>query len=119
MKINPIGHLVKTNPIQTQTKPISKEKMLLRLTINGRRKSFGYYADEIEAAKAYDRAAKKYRRCFYGILVRKASFARFIIDALLKKRILGLFFGRPVRNKKIYALYRLEVYYVFEPSPFS
>jgi len=29
--------------------------MLLRLTINGRRKSFGYYADEIEAAKAYDR----------------------------------------------------------------
>ncbi|MBA7673325.1 hypothetical protein ES703_81520 [subsurface metagenome] len=27
--------------------------MLLRLTINGRRKSFGYYADEIEAAKAY------------------------------------------------------------------
>jgi hypothetical protein len=27
------------------------------LTINGRRKSFGYYADEIEAAKAYDVAA--------------------------------------------------------------
>ncbi|MFB0524764.1 MAG: hypothetical protein ACETVZ_04445 [Phycisphaerae bacterium] len=25
--------------------------MLLRLTINGRRKSFGYYADEIEAAR--------------------------------------------------------------------
>ncbi len=23
MKINPIGHLVKTNPIQTQTNPIS------------------------------------------------------------------------------------------------
>jgi len=35
--------------------------MLLRLTINGRRESFGYYADEIEAAKAYDRVAKKYR----------------------------------------------------------
>jgi len=29
------------------------------LTINGRRKSFGYYADEIEAAKAYDRVRKK------------------------------------------------------------
>ncbi len=27
--------------------------MLLRLTINGWRKSFAYYADEIEAAKAY------------------------------------------------------------------
>ena len=35
--------------------------MLLCLTINGRHKSFGYYADEIEAAKAYDRVAKKYR----------------------------------------------------------
>jgi hypothetical protein len=33
--------------------------MLLRLTINGngQRESFGYYADEMEAAKAYDRAA--------------------------------------------------------------
>jgi hypothetical protein len=39
----------------------NKEKWQVRLTINGRRKSFGYYADEIEAAKAYDRAAKKYR----------------------------------------------------------
>ncbi len=38
---------------QTQSNPISKaKKMLLHLTINGRRKSFGYYADEIEAAKA-------------------------------------------------------------------
>ena len=33
----------------------------MRLTINGRCKSFGYYADEREAAKVYDRAAKKYR----------------------------------------------------------
>ncbi len=32
---------------------IFKKKMLLRLTINSRRESFGYYADEIEAAKAY------------------------------------------------------------------
>ncbi|HUS74081.1 MAG TPA: hypothetical protein VMY06_13560 [Sedimentisphaerales bacterium] len=29
--------------------------MLLRLTTNGRRESFGYYADEIEAPNAYDR----------------------------------------------------------------
>ncbi len=35
--------------------------MLVGLTINGRRESFGYYADEIESAKACDRAAKKYR----------------------------------------------------------
>ena len=39
----------------------NKEKWQVRLTINGRRKSFGYYADEIEAAKVYDRVAKKYR----------------------------------------------------------
>jgi len=66
----------KTKPIQTQSKPkrtqnkpkanpikpnFKGKKMLLRLTINGRRESFGYYADEIEAAKAYDRVAKKYR----------------------------------------------------------
>jgi hypothetical protein len=39
----------------------NKEKWQVRLTINGRRESFGYYADEIEAAKAFDRVAKKYR----------------------------------------------------------
>lgn len=39
----------------------NREKWQVRLTINGRRESFGYYADEIEAAKAYDRVAKKYR----------------------------------------------------------
>ncbi len=50
--------LCKTNPIKPNFKG---KKMLLHLTINGRRKSFRYYADEIEAAKAYDRVAKKYR----------------------------------------------------------
>jgi len=39
----------------------NKEKWQVRLTVNGRRRSFGYYADEIEAAKAYDRVAEKYR----------------------------------------------------------
>jgi len=38
-----------TNPIQTQTNPnkpnFGAEKMLLYKTINGRRESFGYYAD--------------------------------------------------------------------------
>ncbi len=44
--------LQKNKPNQTQ---FQRQKMLLHLTINGRRASFGYYADEIEAAKAYDR----------------------------------------------------------------
>ena len=35
--------------------------MLLRLTINPRRESLGYYADEIEAPNAYDRAVVGYR----------------------------------------------------------
>lgn len=39
----------------------NKGKWQVRLTINGRRASFGYYADETEAAKAYDRVAKEYR----------------------------------------------------------
>jgi hypothetical protein len=50
--------LLENKPNQSQ---FQRQKMLLRLTINGRRKSFGYYADEIEAAKEYDRVAKKYR----------------------------------------------------------
>jgi hypothetical protein len=36
----------------------------VRLAINGERESFGYYADEVEAAKAYDRVAKQYRGDF-------------------------------------------------------
>jgi len=39
----------------------NREKWQVRLTIKGRRESFGYYADEVEAAKAYDEAAKRYR----------------------------------------------------------
>ncbi|HUU20283.1 MAG TPA: hypothetical protein VMW72_24255 [Sedimentisphaerales bacterium] len=30
MKINPIGHLVKTNPIQTQSNPIAKRVKLMQ-----------------------------------------------------------------------------------------
>ena len=48
----------KTNPIKPNFKG---KKMLLLLTINGRRVSFGYYADEVEAAKAYDRVVEKHR----------------------------------------------------------
>ena len=56
----------KTNPIKPNSCPPSVwrdrgKKMLLRLTINGRRVSFGYYADEVEAAKAYDRVVEKHR----------------------------------------------------------
>lgn len=36
-------------------------KWNVRLRVNGRRKSFGYYADEVEAAKAYDAAVKEHR----------------------------------------------------------
>ena len=39
----------------------NKQKWQVRLTIDGRRESFGYYADEVEAAKAYDRVAKQHR----------------------------------------------------------
>jgi hypothetical protein len=38
-----------------------RQKWEVRLTVNGKRRSFGYYKDEKEAARAYDRAAKKYR----------------------------------------------------------
>lgn len=39
----------------------NREKWQVRLTVNGRRDSFGYYADEVEAAKAYDRVVEKHR----------------------------------------------------------
>ena len=43
--------------------------MLLRMTINTRRKSFGYYADEIEAANAYDRPAENHLSSTCGSVV--------------------------------------------------
>ncbi len=41
-----------------------RKKWRVRLTINGRQRTFGHYDDEIEAAKAYDEMAKKYRGDF-------------------------------------------------------
>ncbi|KKK69605.1 hypothetical protein LCGC14_2932380 [marine sediment metagenome] len=53
-----------------ENKPNFKgKKMLLRLTINGRRESVGYYADEIEAAKAYGRAAKAVSKKLVSLFV--------------------------------------------------
>ncbi|MBL7153093.1 MAG: HNH endonuclease [Phycisphaerae bacterium] len=39
----------------------NRQRWQVRLTIDGRRESFGYYGGEVEAAKAYDGIAKKYR----------------------------------------------------------
>jgi hypothetical protein len=53
--------LRENKPNQTQFK---SKQILLRLTINVRRRSFAYYAGEIEAAKAYDAAGREYHREF-------------------------------------------------------
>jgi hypothetical protein len=57
MKMKTLSASRKTNPIKPNFK---SKQILLRLTINGRRRSFAYYADQIEAAKAYDAAAREY-----------------------------------------------------------
>ena len=41
--------------------PSNKEQWQVPLTVNRRRESFGYYADDVEAAKKYDEMVKKYR----------------------------------------------------------
>jgi len=42
----------------------NRRKWQVRLAVDGIRESFGYYADEVEAAKAYDRVAKQHRGQF-------------------------------------------------------
>jgi len=42
----------------------NRQKWQVQLTVKGRQRGFGYYTDEVHAAKAYDKVAKKYRGQF-------------------------------------------------------
>jgi len=72
-------------PKQSQFKPkqtqFQRQKMLLRMTINNRRKSLGYFADEIEAPNAYDRLTKKYHGQYPGFICE--LFSRLDFDNML------------------------------------
>ncbi len=42
-------------------------KWIVRIGVNGKQKQVGYFKDEIQAAKAYDEAAKKYHKEFAAL----------------------------------------------------
>jgi hypothetical protein len=45
----------------------SRKKWRVRLRVDGHLKSFGFYSDEVEAAKAYDRVARQHRGEFASL----------------------------------------------------
>jgi hypothetical protein len=74
-------------PKQTQ---FQRQKMLLRMTINGRRNSFGYYTDEIEAAKAYDRLSSvRFPAIFWRgkqFCIKMLDFLSFLTHTIAKAK---------------------------------
>ena len=59
------------NPGKSKFKGVSwynrEKRWVVRITANGRTRYVGYFKDEIEAAKAYDHATKKYHREFAAL----------------------------------------------------
>jgi len=45
----------------------SKNKWRVRIKVDGKQKHIGYFKDETQAAKAYDKAAKKYHGKFASL----------------------------------------------------
>ena len=118
----PLITLRETNPILPALRSFSvggsppadskAKKMLLRLTINDRRESFGYYADELEAAKEYDKAARKYHG--QKFLIFSFAFAFFFdirplqVGRLERQRVSKLTRGRffPAEQMNLCGLWR-------------